>query len=707
MRVFENQVFNLMDTNGRRNDVANALQGYLDILDNIRNVQRLPWRPLPDSPAQFEFYRQAIERSPEVFKKHDAYDRLMEELEGYPELKAAALEGDVVRFRKQLARCPHLADQFDLGAEDRARHYTSNLVKLGFADDNRNISQAGELLLGRILLRRDPLERLLPLNDMNIVYLRQLMKLRIFSSDGTRYYSPFCMALYALLKRDRISQNEFCELVQGMNPYARMEELDSFIENYREGSIAEGRAKALPAEVCGRGFMGEETFGRIFGNRKSGKTVWVYYEFYRALYRFNESRTEEALDSLLDLYEAEKTKLNKAFGYGRNIFSVSRGNRPPVSDFLEQEEEELFSDSLNRRFYERYAQSKLLDQIREYSDTTMRMFKVTGMISFDNGYAELAFGDLCRCIFDPDRLRKKVFGNIEEEQDASCLSCEEYEEGTDSFFCTVQPLSQILGLDDRELTEIVRRISLKFGGGSVEELSRIVQDKRKKEFRNFVAVHYPEKRVKELLALFSDRSNDRRIKEAVSPDATVPTIFEYIVGLAWYYFSDKTIDLLSSFNLTLSADFEPLTHAGGGMGDIVIREPDKVIMLEATLMNAGSQKRGEWEPVLRHSVNLKIEEEKQSTGREVTTFFIADTFDANTINIWKAISSVPLQSSSDRDQFTDNVIIMPVSSHELSRLMDRKKSYDMTIRRIRELFVNDESSFDMAWRDRFIREVMQ
>lgn len=39
-------------------------------------------------------------------------------------------------------------------------------------------------------------------------------------------------------------------------------------------------------------------------------------------------------------------------------------------------------------------------------------------------------------------------------------------------------------------------------------------------------------------------------------------------------------------------------------------------MLEATLMNASSQKRGEWEPVLRHSINLKVEEETANTGRK-------------------------------------------------------------------------------------------
>lgn len=122
-------------------------------------------------------------------------------------------------------------------------------------------------------------------------------------------------------------------------------------------------------------------------------------------------------------------------------------------------------------------------------------------------------------------------------------------------------------------------------------------------------------------------------------------------------------------------------------------------------MNANSQKRGEWEPVLRHSVNLKIDEES-STNREVTTFFIADSFDFNTINIWKAISSVPLQSSSDKDKYTDNVIIMPINNDELSKLMDRKNEYNSIIQQVRKLFLKDITSFDKDWREKFISTVI-
>ena len=129
-------------------------------------------------------------------------------------------------------------------------------------------------------------------------------------------------------------------------------------------------------------------------------------------------------------------------------------------------------------------------------------------------------------------------------------------------------------------------------------------------------------------------------------------------------------------------------------------------MLEATLMNTNSQKRGEWEPVQRHSINLKIEEENNNTNRTVTSFFIADDFDYNTINIWKAVATVPLQSSIDKEKFTNNVIIMPINNNELISLMEKSSEYNEIISNVRKLFETDETSFDMSWRDKFINEII-
>lgn len=489
MRIKEGQIFNLMDTNGRRNDVINALQGYLTILDDIQNEQKMNWASMPESLAQYEFYRQAIELSPEVFGKHGPYDKLAETLERNKDFATAVQTQDMEWIQKNSFMFQSLVKQFDLGIEDRARHYTSNLVKLGFTDEGREISPVGELLLDLKKLRKDDLETMLPIDGVNIVYLRQLMKLRLFDTEGERYYSPFNLAIFALLKRHRLSENEFSELVQGLSPYSDFSDIEQYVLNYREGDIVSGVSIDIPAEI----------------------------------------HTNE-------------------------------------------------------------------------------------------------------------RVSETVF--------------------------------------------------------------------RDKEFAEFIDKNYPAEKVKEILGLFSNRSNDKLIKDIVSPDATVPTIYEYVVGIAWYYFSGKRVDILSSYNLTLSANFEPLVHAGGGQGDIVIYEADKVIMLEATLMNASSQKRGEWEPVLRHSINLKVEEETANTGREVTSFFIADSFDYNTINIWKAVAAVPLQSSNDKDKFTDNVVIMPVNTDELSSLIDKSSEYDEIISKVHKLFEVDKINFDIEWREKFMGAII-
>lgn len=701
MKVSEGQIYNLMDTNGRRNDVVEALQGYLAILDDVFNGKGLVWDCMPRSTCQFEFYRQAISLSPDVFKKHDKFDALLKKLDKFPELKNAVLSNDIEWLRKKSSGYEKkmFKELFDKGIEDRARHYTSNLVKLGFVGGERNISDVGKILLGKSNLHKDVMEKLLPLSGTNIVYLRQLIKLKIFTDDGDYFYSPFCLALYLLLKYERVSWKKFSEIIQGLTPYHSINDIDAFENSYSIDGIL-GEIKVPNAVKTGT-MMDENLFCSVFRNGKSKNVVNDYYCFYKALYKYNSSRSDKDYKSLVTCYGNLKEIIKKAFNFGEDMFSTSDGRRCLSRQEFEKKERTLLGEKLNENLFIRFAKSKKVDSIYEYSDTTRRIFNATGLIKFDKGYVELAYRELCAKLFDFAKIRDRIFGQIDEENNDEYECYDDYECGVNSYFCSVNSLTEILDVHEDELQNKEKQLVDEFDVQNVDEIPQLIENQKKICFENFVRTEYPRENVKEILSLFSDRSNDERIKERVCPDATVPTIYEYMVGLAWYYFSGEKIDLLSSFNLTLSANFEPLSHAGGGMGDIVIYEDDKVVMLEATLMDSNSQKRGEWEPVLRHAVNLKIEEE-ENKNRDVTTFFIAETFDANTINIWKAVSTVPLQSSADRTKFTNNVIIMPISSCELLHLMDKYESYDQCISEIRGHFESEGQNFDMEWRDKIV-----
>ena len=82
--------------------------------------------------------------------------------------------------------------------------------------------------------------------------------------------------------------------------------------------------------------------------------------------------------------------------------------------------------------------------------------------------------------------------------------------------------------------------------------------------------------------------------------------------------------------MSLDGNKLPLTHRGGGAGDIEIVTEDYSLLIEATLMDLSSQKRGEMEPVIRHSINFTLENNKSQT------IFIANELDDNVINVFRA-----------------------------------------------------------------------
>lgn len=82
MYIEEKQVFNLMDTNGRRSDVLNAFNIYLQTLQEIKDdYPSEKWSNYPKSIAQFLFYTKAVEKSKDVFKKHGKFDEFINTLE--------------------------------------------------------------------------------------------------------------------------------------------------------------------------------------------------------------------------------------------------------------------------------------------------------------------------------------------------------------------------------------------------------------------------------------------------------------------------------------------------------------------------------------------------------------------------------------------------------------------------------------------------
>lgn len=700
MIVERNQIFNLMDTNGRRSDVLNALKIYLEILEELKEVYPTEsWGTYPSSLSQFLFYEKALEKSKDVFKIHSNYDNFINELgddyQTFIDRDGQWIEDNITKFAKVL----------DEAIEKRARHYTSNLVKMGFTNTNRNITEAGySYLRGSVV--RDDLEEILPLDNVNIALFRQLSKLKVFSSsnEGKRqYYSPFIMALVLLLDGETIDGNTFEVIVQGLTPYSS----DEVKEAIRSNSIGIAQLEesirdidiVIPDELLGKNDIEYDVFKSIFKGSKSNDSVSKsYYDFFNVLKNFRDNRTEETYAELIQCLDQENvTSIYKAFGYGKTVFAAgNRGSRYDLERFIEKNADHplLASDDYIGEFYIAYARSKWIDGIREYSDTTTRLLSATGLFKFKN-LPELSYKEILSLVFDVDQLRENVFGEMTDEEYVS------YEEAENSYFGKCVSLVEIFNFSHDDISAMTEKLEKYLGVSAATDVKKFLSDQKNADFIAHINDKYPKEKIMELLPLFSDRRKDNQIKKEVNDAATVPTIYEYIIGIAWYYISNKEFDLYNSLNLTLNADFEPVIHAGGGDGDIVIHYEEIIIMLEVTLMNKQAQKRGEWEPVLRHSLNLKAANEPTET----ITFFIADELDYNTINIWRAVASVSLESTNTHTK-VDGVVIMPFTNNEVLAFLKNSVYYKDIVKAVKDSFAKVPQITDVKWHEEVISSLI-
>ncbi len=700
MIVERNQIFNLMDTNGRRSDVLNALKIYLEILEELKEVYPTEsWGTYPASLSQFLFYEKSLEKSKDVFKIHSNYDSFIDDLgddyQTFIDRDSNWIENNITKFAKVL----------DEAIEKRARHYTSNLVKMGFTTANRSITEAGYSYL-RGSVARDELEELLPLDNVNIALFRQLSKLKIFGSSNNgkrKYYSPFIMALILLLNNETIDAHSFEVVVQGLSPYSS-DEVKKAIRN-NEISVVELEESirnidiTIPKELVGQRDVDFDVFKNIFkGSKKNDSISKLYYDFFSVLRDFRNNKTEETYAELIKCLDQDNiASIYKAFGYGKAVFAAgNRGSRYNLERFIEKNANHplLISEDFVGEFYTAFTRSKWIDGIREYSDTTIRLLSATGLFKFKN-LPELSYKEILSLIFNVEQLRQNVFGEMTDEEDAH------YEEVEDSYFGKNIPLVEIFNYTHDDISTITSKLEKLLGVSAATDVKKFLNDQKNADFIAHINDKYPKEKIMELLPMFSDRKKDNQIKKEVNDAATVPTIYEYIIGIAWYYISNKEFDLYNSLNLTLNADFEPVIHAGGGDGDIVIHYEDIIVMLEVTLMNKQAQKRGEWEPVLRHSLNLKAANEPT----EIITFFMADELDYNTINIWRAVASVSLESTNTHTK-VDGVVIMPFTNNEVLAFLKNSVYYKDIVKAVKDSFAKVPQITDVKWHEEVISSLI-
>ena len=569
-----------------------------------------------------------------------------------------------------------------------AREKTSGLVELGLVDEGRNITDTGVKLL-EIAQEGDfarDRTNLLELPRDSYLYLQQLLKAS--KAVGTNYVRPFVVLLNLMSKivgdnigRRFLSDDEFTYLLPLCVDATTTEMMASRINEAREkNKLVDFNAAILSV------LMGMDNYQEAFTaflsadkvteklmclvgmNRKSGANGTSRYDakykpLYDALYNVTfKTNSEGELRKLLVAMEGlsgNVERLWKSF-----FFHVSNGRRI-TSPLLQKFNNPMrFASEAEFRedFFKIMHLLKAKATLGDYSDLNRRYFALSDCVVFRDGLVSL------------DALPAALSDYLAEWTMAAAYSKGynlEFDISLEDIIGQPIPTKEILV----EAATGMSRSEVDANGG----VDTVLRSKRYKDFAAVLDSRFTKTKVSQLLELIENRDNDAIVQQMVTDDADIPTIFEYLVGIAWYYISERKGEVLEYMNLSLGPNFLPKTHAGGGNADIVWQYPDcppayskHTLLIEVTVSEKDSQRRMEMEPVSRHLGDYMLSHE-DDTGTYCT--FVATHLNPNVISDFRGKRHQPYYDSKDVNRYIKGMKIIPVDTAAIRNMLSRNLHY--------------------------------
>ena len=598
--------------------------------------------------------------------------------------------------KSQIAYYQEVLDETDLFERSenddpakRSRTLTNALIKSGLINNKRKLSEVANNWIDDKIENFDELEKALGISKDNLVFFRQFMKLRVYD-DSNNYFYPFRVALKFLIKYQNVPETDFLVLLHSISPndsesnillliedYSKVAKSNQTFGEYVAEHFSESAVDGFHAKILfSKTEIDEELFYRLFSNRKTPASQLDYFDFVTNLLNYKREKNIDNLKKLLK--SSKKTSIKKAFGFNKLPFEMKR----TIQEFDESNIESELLDPDNTKIYFQFSSSKKYDLVREYKDMTKRSFNLKGIVSFANGLVNLENREILEIIISSMSLS----GNEK---------YSDYETNLNSIFYKDLTTTKILGLNAFEIAHLREKIVVLLG---TENIDTAVKDQKEKKFRSIIEKEFPKTKIQKLLPMFITREDDK-IQEMVTDLAKVPDIFEYILAIAWYYLSDIDYSIIDSLNLPLDGNFRPLGHAAGGDGDIIIEYHNLTVMLEATLMKKNVQKRGELEPVIRHTTNLAIRSENQ-----VKTFFVADELDDNVINLFKASSYIELEGT-NVDGKVQGIDIFALTISEIMKMLDYSIPSSKVLKAMNNHYTKQPEFVVSGWRDSILQEI--
>lgn len=610
------------------------------------------------------------------------------------------------------------SDKLAKNSAQRGRTMSNPLQKIGLTDNKRNITDIGKDLLNldkeKASFEVDKLEKNLNISKKNILFLRQLLKFKIFNHNEEYSFNPFLVIILMLVKYNYLEIEHFKQIVQHLyfrqdykgivNNYENVKKGSMTFEDYLDENIlTDIEDESIETNIINEFEENGEYFRENFPNRKTAKSVDLYEKYYELLIQVrkdikNEKENMENVKRLLEVMR--NNKIRTAF-LSNEVFEIPRKSSKDYETFLEDNKNNdffIWNDVKFRKELRKFFWlGKFTALLNDYYDVTRRTFNLTGVIDFSNGRVKLSKKYLLDIL---EEFPEKIYGLLESDE---FDSIEEY---YSYFYSNEKSILKILDFKEAEIEEYHEKMMVKTEISDIEGLDKYYFELEEREFKRFIDDKFTNQDIVEILQNIRER-NDEAVYEKVTDSASISTIFEYISGIAWYRISKSYEDysVLSSLKLSLDGSFLPLSHATGGDGDIVINYKDHTLMLEVTLMDLSNQRRNELEPVIRHATNLTID----NKDKPVYTIFIANKVDYNVSNILRLCSYINLKSTAGFEEYTENgVQISSLEIDNIIKYLNMDISYEKIYEVLSQEFEYDEISIiDNNWRQKFLDKTLE
>ncbi len=584
-----------------------------------------------------------------------------------------------------------------------ARQKTSGLVEIGVIDKERKITEIGYKIIEIIKNNDFESDNIFNIHKDSFIYLKQLLKMQ---KTGTNMeVKPFIVLIYLLSNLEYLNRDEFTYLLPLCLKNCEAKDMLITIKMLREKEITiediiKNRMNSMKNYQEALEFMNNndidtlEKFAKVDMNRKSKEYSKDLFEFYKYLLEVSQRElNEDDLNRIIEFIKIQSNKNSKVAKYWKDYFGYST-----KAIFTDEWKEYIKTTRIfnakdkiefNTEFFRIMHTAKWKATLEDYADLNRRYFSLTDIILFKDNRVEL------------DILPRYYFLNIAEELlNTKFLNTKEYKEYIEKDI----KFEEIYDCLDININDIITQIRVDYPESkiSLDNVKDFIQDEREKRFEELIDKRFKKEN---LIELFRNIENDNRkeVEEYLDCEATIPTILEYVLAIAWYRISNKQGNILDFMKLSLDANLLPKNHAGGGTADIIYHYyrneiyDEHDLLLEATLTDSTSQRKAEMEPVSRHLIRNKQEYDNETSY----AVFVANILNEEVLSDFRGRRNHWYKGKNDEAK--QGLKIIPLSINDIIKILEKNLNY----KQLYELFenaYNDTKTNDLEWYDILIKE---